>query len=171
MDTTPTHLAFYFRVLGYFFALVAPGHPLGTRFILHSRELQADALMCMEWKFGFLSRWIIVLQKLNFCNQGSAFSFSFQASLLNIESGYQAWYSSYSSIHSYPCQCGSQLSITEFVDKRVTSSSLHCLSNFQTLESTRSGSVGNLPYYLLPAYSVDKLLPHGPMGLNGFNPP
>ena len=73
-------------------------------------------------------------------------SFSFQISLPHLGSGWQTWYYTYSSIHSYQSQGGKWLSITGKASPRVTSPSLHCLSTFLALGSTRGGSVRNFMY-------------------------
>ena len=119
------------------------------------QELQAIALVLCRIAF-WLSGNVVVLQwdnstaEVYLCNQGSTVAFfSFQTCLLHIESGWQAWYHSNTSIHSYLSQCGSQLSFMGQVGPRVASSSSHSPSSFTALGSTRGGSSGFLTYQSL----------------------
>ena len=59
-----------------------------------------------------------------------------------MDSDWHVQYFSCSSIHSYPSQCGSWLSVLGKATSRVASSSSHCLSCISTLGSTRAGYVG-----------------------------
>ena len=77
------------------------------------------------------------------------YHFSFQTWLPHIESSWQAWYYSNSSIQSYQLQCGSWLSFMGEVGPWVTSSSSHSLCSFPALGSTGSGSAGFLKYQSL----------------------
>ena len=113
----PIHWAFYFQ---------GPWVPVsccGTwscstcRVHITLYELQAVALMLHKMIF-WLSGEVVTLHldngtaKAYLCNQGGIASlFSFHTRLLHFESGQQAWYYSYSSIHTYPSQCGNQLSL------------------------------------------------------------
>ena len=69
--------------------------------------------------------------------------------------GYWVWLTSivllYSSIHSYPSQCGCQLSIMGSVVAWMPSSSSHCPSGFSSFRSIRGWSVGILPYHSMSA--------------------
>ena len=78
--------------------------------------------------------------------QGSTVSLSFQTSLPHFESGCQAWYFFYSSIHCYPSQCGSWLPIMGKVGSRTASSSSHSSNSIKTFWLTEGGSVG-IPMY------------------------
>ena len=77
------------------------------------QELQAVAMM-LHRMACCLSGKLVALHldnstaKAYLCNQGGTVSpFYFPAGLPDTESDQQAWYYSYSSIHSYPPQCGS----------------------------------------------------------------
>ena len=77
-------------------------------------------------------------------------SSSFQTSLPHFESGLEAWYYSYSSIHIPPSQCGSQLSIMGKVGGRVALSPLHS-SGCVSVRSTGDGSIGIIMYQSMSA--------------------
>ena len=139
--------------------------------------LQAVPLMLHRMAF-WLSGKVVALLIDNstaiayFYNQLVQYLFSFQSSLPNIESGCQAWLYTYCSIHSYPSQCGNQLFIKENVDTRVHLLPCIVKAAFQLW--------GQLVVDLLACsctihfkiyYTLDKLLPHGALGLNTFNHP
>ena len=62
----------------------------------------------------------------------------------------QAWYYSYPSIHSYPSQCGGQLSVLGSETPRVASSSSGS-SSFSTLGPSRGGPAGIISFQSMPA--------------------
>ena len=145
---------FIFRVLDCHYQLMDLGQVLCVRLIT-LQEIQVVAMMLRRMVFQ-LSGKVVALHLDNSTvkvmqSGWCSISFSFQTDLLNVESDQQAWYYSYSSIHCYLSQCGSQLSVTGMVVSGVTSSTLHCPSKVLTLGSTRGGSVGILIYHSMSA--------------------
>ena len=65
------------------------------------------------------------------------FSFSFQISMPHIESGQQAWYCSYSSIHTYPSRCGSLLISVTVIFSWGAPATSHSSGCILSLGSTR----------------------------------
>ena len=105
------------------------------------QEPQAVTMMLCRMAFWLSSKVVNLhlgncTSKAYLCNQGGAVSPFFQTGLTDIESHQQAQYYSYSSIHSCPSQCGSQMSVMGTVASRVASSSPHCLNCISTLGST-----------------------------------
>ena len=79
---------------------------------------------CIEWLFIYHTRflpYIWMYWGTYLCIQGGALSLSLETRLLHIESGYQAWYNSHSSIHTYPSQCGSWLCVVGEISSRMAS--------------------------------------------------
>ena len=68
----------------------------------------------------------------------------------HIESGLQAWYYSYSSIHTHPSYCGSWLFLLGVVGTWVAPASLHSSGCISSFGSTRGQSAGILPYQWMP---------------------
>ena len=127
-DAMPTHWAFYFKAFGLPLSLCGSWSGSWCRAHIALQELQAVAIMIHRMAFC-LSGKVVVLHLDNstanayLCNQdGTVFSFSFQAGLLDTGSDRQAWYYSSSSIHSYPPQCGGRLSVPGSVASRVAPS-------------------------------------------------
>ena len=114
-DVTPTHWTFCFRSPG--LALFMSGSWLGSMCRVHIaiQEFQAVVLMLCRLAFQFSNKVVtleldILLWKLFCVKKWYSISTSYQTCLPHIESGWQASYYFYCSIHSYPFQCGSQLS-------------------------------------------------------------
>ena len=106
-----------FRILGLPYLEVESGLDICAMFISPCKNSRAVVLMLHKMAF-YLSGKMVALHlgngtaKVYLCSQGGySISFSFQTSLPHFESGQQAWYYSYSGIHTYPSQCGSPLSI------------------------------------------------------------
>ena len=103
--------AFYFQRSG--LPLSVSGPLSGSMYRAHIalQEFQAVAMMLHRMAFCVSGK-VVALHldnstvKVYLCYQGGTVSpFSFQAGLSDTESDQQAWYCSYSSIHSYPPQC------------------------------------------------------------------
>ena len=112
------------------------------------------------------------MAKAYLCNQGgTVFSFSFQAGLPDTESDQQAWYYSYSSIHSYPPQCGGGLSVPGPDASRVASSSSGGSGSFSPLGPSRGGPADASSHstQCQHYYTLESPLPLGTLGLNAFN--
>ena len=95
---------------------MAPGLGLCARCILPCKNSRLLHLCCIIQPFSYLERWLpyiqtIVLEKLIYVMKVVQHLFPLQTSLSYFESGWQAWYYSYSSIHAYISQCGSRLSL------------------------------------------------------------
>ena len=110
-DTTHTHWVFCFGGSG--LLLLVSGSWSGSMCRVHIviQELQAVVPMLLRLAFQLYGKLVALLldnstAKGCLCNEGGTVFFSFQTCLLHIESGSKAWYSSCSSIHSYPSQCG-----------------------------------------------------------------
>ena len=156
-DATPSHWAFLFS--GFWIAIISYGSWSDSICKAHIalHELQTVAMMLCRLAL-WLSYMMVVLcldnstAKAYLCDQGGTVS-PFQTGLLDIESDHQAQYYSYSSIHSYPPECGSQLSVTGIVASSVASSFSHCPSSSTNLGSTRGG-----PAVIIICQSMSALL-------------
>ena len=110
------------------------------------QELWAVAMMLCRMAFWLFGK-VVALNiykstaKAYLCNQGGTVS-PFLCRL--------AWHCS---IHSYPSQCGSQLSVMGMVASRVISSLLHCPNSFSSLGSAIGGSVCILPHHSMSTFS------------------
>ena len=89
--------------------------------------------------------------KLTDVMQWYSISFCLQTGLLQYESGWQIWYNSNFSMHTYPSQCGSQLFVLAEISSRMAYSSPHSSSSISTLGSTRGGFAGILIYQSVSA--------------------
>ena len=134
MDAIPSHGAFYFEE--YRLPLLFSETWLGSVGDAHItiQVLLAVVLRLCGMAFHLYGK-VDALHldnsttKANLCNQGgTVYLFSFQPSLLHIESGQQAHYYSYSTTHTYPFECAGQLYIMGKISLRIVSSSLHSLS-------------------------------------------
>ena len=123
-DAMPPHWAFYFQGSG--LPLSVSVSWSGSRCMAHIalQELQATTMMLCRMTFSLSGKVVALHLKWH------SISFSFQAGLQDIESDQQAQYYSYSSIHSYPSQCGGQLSVLESVASRMASSPTDGSSSF-----------------------------------------
>ena len=89
-----------------------PGQVLFAGFILPVKELQAVAMMLCRMAFHLSGKVVAFhldnsMAKDYLCNQGGTVSpFLSRLACQDTESDQQAWHYSYSSIHSYPPQCG-----------------------------------------------------------------
>ena len=147
---------FIFRVLVCHYQLLYPGLVLCVGLILPCRSFRQLPWCCVDWLATDLVRWLFCilitsLQKLTCVIKVVQYLLLFQAGLLDIESDWQAQYYSYSSIHSYPSQCGGWLSVTGSVAFGVASFSLCGPCGFSPLGFTRGGSSGISLYYSIPA--------------------
>ena len=147
---------FIFRDLVYLYQLVDPGWVFCAGLILPCRSFRPLPWCCVEWPYTYLVRWlpciwitawirlicvIKVVQCLLF----------FQAGLPDTESDQQAQYYSYSTIHSYPPQCGGQLSVLGSDASRVASPPSAGWSSFLPLGPSRGGPAGILSFHSMPA--------------------
>ena len=85
----------------------------------------------------------------------------------------QVWYYSYSSIHSYPSQCGGRLHVPKLVASRVAPSPSGGSCSFLPLGPSRGGHTGIFLFYSMPAlFHLGKSATSGgPLGLNAFSHP
>ena len=101
--------------------------------------------------------------------QSGTVSFSFQASLLCIESGWKAWYYFYSDIHTYPSQCGSQLSWERLFPEWH---SLPCIAKAAYVllgQMEKDLLVSWCTYQCQCYYTLENSLSVGSLGLNNLN--
>ena len=128
IDATSTHWAFYFQGCG--LPLLVSGSWSGSMCRAHIalQELKAIAMMLHRMAFHLSDR-VVALHLDNsnanayLCNQGNTVSpFLSRLDFQDTESDQQAWYYSYSNIHSYSPQCGGQLSVPGLDASRVASS-------------------------------------------------
>ena len=89
--------------------------------------------------------------KAYLCNQGGTVSPFLSRLACQILSDWQAWYYSYFSIHSYPPQCGGQLSVLGSDASGVASSPSGGSGSFLPLGPSRGGPAGIFSSYSVPA--------------------
>ena len=157
LDATPTQWHFYFQG---FLVTFVHDWTLVRLYVQGLYCLTEDSSTCpILCRIAFWLSGKVVAFKLGnstaktyLCNQGSySITFSFKTCLPLIESGLQAWYYSYSSIHSYPSQCRNWLSFTGKAGPQMSSSSSHNLCSFPALEWTEGWAVGFLMYQSMSA--------------------
>ena len=143
----PSHQPFYFK--GSELLLSVNGSWSGSMCKAHTALKNFGQLpwCCIQWLFSYPVRllpciWITALLKLIYVIKVVQFLLSFQTGLPDIESQWQVQYYSYSSIHSYPSQCGSWLAVMGMFASRVETTSSHWPSCISTLWSIRGVSVG-----------------------------
>ena len=100
---------FIFRVQGLSYPVEAPGLVLCTMCMLPCKNCRLLHSYCIKWSFDYLLRWFpyiwtVVLPKL--IHVIKVVQYLFQTSLPYFEFVKQAWYYSYSNIHTYPSECG-----------------------------------------------------------------
>ena len=83
----------------------------------------------------------------------------------------QAWYYSYSSIHSYPPQCGGRLSVLGLVASKVAPSPSGGSSSFLPLGASRGGPTGIFSFYSMPAlFHLGNSTTSGDLGVECLQP-
>ena len=144
---------FIFKVLDCHYQFMDPGQVLCVRLIMPCKNFRQLPWCCVEWLLSYLARWlpciwITALQKLIYVIKVVQYFLSYPDWPARY---WQAQYYSFSSIHSYPSQCGRWLSVTGIVASEVAFSSSHYPSRISTLGSARGGSVGILMYHSMSA--------------------
>ena len=164
---------FIFRNLGYLYQLVVPGQVPCVGLMLPCRTFMLLPSCYVGWPSASLIKWLpctwitVLLRLISVIKMVQCLLF-LPAGLPDIESDWQAWYDSSSSIHSYPSQCGGRISIPGLVAFWVSPPS----GGFSPLglpevDLLASSHSTHCQHY----FTLDTSLPLWALGLNAFSHP